>query len=232
MAWRPHLYLIDGELSNRGPGKVTGWMRFFRKQRQPLRVVFDLEGDFHEDIRGSDIVLKNGEPTDKNISLEWGDTYMDRFDPVQRGTVGDMTAGFPLGPWTEELAQRLKTQLEIVWRENGLAGTELEERRRAVATDYDAKIVAGELYYLYVAYPYFEWYSQNGRVVLELDPSQITVIRPETPPTEKSPQELAQDRENRANAFGEFMTGVLDDLGRENRKRGGDGNVIGIVIGK
>jgi hypothetical protein len=28
------------------------------------------------------------------------------------------------------------------------------------------------------------------------------------------------------------MTGVLDDLGKENRKRGGDGNVIGIVIGR
>jgi hypothetical protein len=68
--------------------------------------------------------------------------------------------------------------------------------------------------------------------VLELDPSQITVIRPETPPTEKSPQELAQDRKNRANAFGEFMTGIVEDLRRENRKRGGDGNVTGIVIGK
>jgi len=30
------------------------------------------------------------------------------FDPMQRGTVGDMTAGFPLGTWTEELAHRLK----------------------------------------------------------------------------------------------------------------------------
>jgi hypothetical protein len=232
MAWRPHPDLIDGELSNRVPGKVTGWMRFFRGERQPLRVVFDLEGDFHEDIRGSDIVLKNDEPANKNISLEWGDTYMDRFDPVQRGTVGDMTAGFPLGPWTEELAQRLLAQLEVVWQENGLSPIGLAERRRNVAATFATKIAQGEIYYPYVDYPYFEWYSDNGRVVLELDPSQITVIRPETPPAEKSPQELAQDREDRAKAFGGFMTGVLDDLGRENRKRGGDGNVIGIVIGK
>ena len=62
--------LIDGELSNRIPGKVTGRMRFFRKGRQPLWVVFDLAGDFHEDIPGSDIVLKNGHPADRNISLE------------------------------------------------------------------------------------------------------------------------------------------------------------------
>jgi hypothetical protein len=231
MAWRPHLDLIDGELSNRVPGKVTGWMRFFRSAEQPLRVVFDLAGDFHEDIRGSDIVLKNDAPADRNISLERDGTYMDGFDPVQSGTVGDMTAGLPLGTWTEELAERLKAQLEVAWQENGITGTELEERRRAVATDYAAKIAAGELYHPYVDYPYLEWYSHNGRVVLELDQSQITVIRPEIPPTEKSPQELAQDRKNRAKSFGNFMTGVVQDLSEENRHEGGDGNVTGIVIG-
>ena len=135
MAWRPHPDLIDGELSNRVPGKVTGWMRFFRLGKQPLRVVFDLEGDFHEDIRGSDIVLKGDALADKNTSLERDGTYMEGFDPVQRGKVGDMTAGLPLGPWTEELARRLKMQLEIDWQESGITGTELGERRRAIAND-------------------------------------------------------------------------------------------------
>jgi len=193
----------------------------------PLRVAFDLAGDFHEDIRGSDIALKNDAPTDKNISLERDGTYMEGFDPVQRGTVGDMTAGLPLGPWTEELAQRLMAQLEIVWQDNGLTGTELEDRRRDIAADYAAKIAAGELYYPYVAYPYFEWYSENGRVVLELDPSQITVIRPETPPPRKSPQELAQDRKNRAKSFGGFMQGMVENL-----SKGKNGKVTGIVIGE
>jgi hypothetical protein len=150
MAWRPHSHLLDGELSNRVPGKDTGWMRFFRKRRQPLRVVFDLEGDFHEDIRGSDIVLKNDAPAEKNTSLERDGTYMEGFAPVQRGTVGDMTAGLPLGPWTEELAQRLMAQLEVVWQENGLSGAELEESRTAVQPEYAAKIAARELYYPYV----------------------------------------------------------------------------------
>jgi hypothetical protein len=227
MAWRPYENLLDGELSNRVPGKVTGWMRFLRKGKLPLRVVFDLAGDFQEDIRGSDIVLKGDAPADKNISLKRDGTYMDGFDPMQRGTVGDMTAGFPLGPWTEELARRLKTQLETVWQENGITGIELEDRRRDVAAKYAANIAAGELYYPYVQYPYFEWYSDNGRVVLELDPSQITVIRPETPPTEKSPQELAQDRKNRAKAFGGFMHGMVESL-----RKGKNGKVTGIVIGK
>src|SRR5712691_8873058 len=210
MAWRPNENLLDGELSNRIPGKVTVWMRFFRRRKQPLRVALDLAGDFHEDIRGSDIVLKGDAPTDKNISLERDGTYMDGFDPMQRGTVGDMTTGFPLGLWTEELARRLKTQLEINWQENGLTGTELEDRRRDVAASYAAKIAAGELYYPYVAYPYLEWYSDNGRVVLELDPPNITVIRPGTPPTEKSPQELARDRKSRAKSFGNFMHEMVE----------------------
>src|SRR5207249_1460228 len=120
-------------------------------------------------------------------------------------------AGYSLGPWTEELAHRLKAQLEIVWQENGLTGTELEDCRREVATDYAAKIAAGELYYPYVAYPYLEWYSENGRVVLELDPSQIAVIRPKAPPSKKSPQELARDRMNRAKSFGNFMHVMVEN---------------------
>src|SRR6266478_1777555 len=227
MAWRPNENLLDGELSNRIPGKVTGWMRFFRRRMRPLRVAFDLAGDFHEDIRGSDILLMNGKPTDRNISLERDGTYMEGFDPVQRGTVGDMTAGFSLGPWTEELAEQLKAQLEINWQENGLTGTELEDCRRDIAARYAAKIAAGELFYTYVDYPYLEWYSDNGRVVLELDPDQITAIRPETPPMEKSAQELAQDRKNRAKSFGGFMQGMVENL-----RKGKNGKVTGIVNGE
>ncbi len=210
MAWRPHLNLIDGELSNRVPGNVTGWMRFFRRRRQPLRVVFDLAGDFHEDIRGSVIVFKRTKPTDRNIELDRNGTYMDGFAPVQIGTVGDMTAGVPLGPWTAELARRLKTQLELMWQENGITGQELEERRRGVEADFAANIAAGKLFYPYVDHPYFEWYADNGRVVLELDPADITVIRPETPPPPKSSEELIQDRKSRAQAFGNFMHDVVE----------------------
>ena len=43
MAWRPYANLIDGELNNSTPGKVTGWMRFFRRGMTPLRVTFRAE---------------------------------------------------------------------------------------------------------------------------------------------------------------------------------------------
>jgi len=227
MAWRPNENLMDGELSNRVPGKVTGWMRFFRKGKQPLKVKFDLEGDFHEDIRGADIELANSDPSDKNEALGGRDgTYMEGFATMQRGSVGDMTAGRPLGLWSPELSDRLKQELEIMWRESGISGEELEERRRSVASQYYANIAAGKLYYAYVDYPYLEWYSDNGRVVLELDPDQIRIIPPGTPPKDKTPEEFAQDRKKRTDAFGGFMRGMVESF-----RTGKNGKVTGIVIG-
>jgi len=135
MAWRPYENLIDGELDNRTPGSVRGWMRFHRRGKKPLRVVLDLAGDFHEDIRGKVIRLSNPNPSEKNERLEREGTYMEGISPVQQGDVGDITAGLPLG----------------------LAGNE-------------------EPSYAYAPYPYIEWYGANGRMVLELDPSQVEIV--------------------------------------------------------
>lgn len=229
MAWRPNECLIDGELDNRTPGKVTGWMRFFRRRRKPLKVTLDLEGDFHEDIRGKEIVLNNPEPRDRIIDATA--TYMDGFARVQRGTGGDMTAGLPLGPWTEGLAAKLKAQLALMLRESGSSDEEIESRLCDVDKEYREKIAAGELYRCYVDYPYLEWYADNGRVVLELDPSQVTVIGQEAAPTkEKSAEELVRDRKKRVEAFGHFMHAVVSAIAEQNRKAGGDGNVAGMVI--
>lgn len=156
---------------------------------------------------------------------------MEGFDPAQRGTVGDITAGLPLGRWTEELAAKLKAQLEIMWRANGISGAKLEEQRQEVDAAYAAKIAAGEPYYPYVSYPYIEWYSDNGRVVLELEPSQVAIVDVEASSRkEKTAAEMVADRKKRAQAFGSFMSGMVRDLSEANRREGGDGNVSGIVI--
>src|SRR5437870_8168102 len=84
IAWRPYANLIDGELNNDTPGKVTGWMRFFRRDMTPLRVSFDLVGDFREDIHGRGIRLTNPQPSDENIALDRKGTYMEKFAPVFR----------------------------------------------------------------------------------------------------------------------------------------------------
>jgi len=98
-------------------------------------VILELAGDFHEDIRGKVIRLSNPSPSEKNESLEREGTYMEGFSPVQKGTVGDITAGLPMG---------------------------LDEN--------------GEPTYPYCPYPYLEWFGPNGRVVLELDASQLELV--------------------------------------------------------
>jgi hypothetical protein len=227
MAWRPYENLIDGELDNRTPGKVTGFIRFFRNGQPPLRVTFDLEGDFHEDIRGTVIRLSNPNPSDRHPD---GGTYMEGFDAVQNGTAGDITAGLPLGPWTEALAQDLMKRNELFWDEQGIRGSEREKRRQDFAERYRAHIAAGDLYFPYVAYPYIEWYSENGRVVLELDRSQIEIVKVVVPLKEKTPEELLEDEKKRDEAFGSFLGGMVESLSRDNRNKGGDGNVTGIVV--
>ncbi len=230
MAWRPYENLIDGELDNRTPGKVTGSMRFFRTGKQPVKITLDLAGDFHEDIRGTLIRLSNPNPSDRNDELERSGSYVDGIARMQRGTVGDITAGLPLGPWTEELAQRLMAHHELMCDELGITGDKREARKQELSQRYRLQIEAGDLYYPYVAYPYIEWYAANGRVVLELDPSQVKIVET-TPAKAKSSAELYQDERKRTEAFGAFMAGMLEDFSEKNRKKDGDGNVTGIVVG-
>ena len=229
MAWRPYQNLIDGELNNRIPGKVTGWIRFFRRGKQPLRAVFDLDGDFHEDIRGKVIPFLNSRPSDRNEELGREGTYMDGLATEQRGEVGDITAGLPLGPWTPQLAQKLLAEREAVWNEHGVPEDERRAYRREFAERSQNSIASGELYYAYVAYPYIEWFSDNGRVVLELEPSQVEVIGGDAA-GEKTPKELAAGRIRREEAFVNFMGKMAKEFSEENRKKGGDGHVTGIVV--
>jgi hypothetical protein len=80
--------LLAGELDNTKLGKVTGWMRFAGLKD---KVLFDLRGDFHRDIRGTRIRLEgDGREDDPEAA-----SYMDGFAKEQRGNVGDITAGMP-----------------------------------------------------------------------------------------------------------------------------------------
>ena len=87
MAWRPNEQFVEGVLDNTVPGKVTGWMRFAGMKN---KVVLDLEGNFHRDIRGGKIQLcGDGEAAKEAEAAK----YMEGFATLQQGKVGDMTAG-------------------------------------------------------------------------------------------------------------------------------------------
>ncbi len=88
MAWRPNEYLLEGELDNTSPGKVTGWMRFAGLKN---KVTFELRGNFHRDIRGAKIRFTGDGDEDNPHAV----SYMDGFALKQTGKVGDITAGDP-----------------------------------------------------------------------------------------------------------------------------------------
>ena len=114
MAWRPNEQFIEGVLDNTVPGKVTGWMRFAGIKE---RVVFDLEGDFHRDIRGARVRLRgDGE----SANAEEAEKCMEGFAIQQTGQVGDMTAGrepadyvsYPYFEWYGDNNGRVVIELE------------------------------------------------------------------------------------------------------------------------
>jgi hypothetical protein len=89
MAWRPNEQFIEGELDNSVLGKVTGWMKFAGLNE---KVMFDLDGNFHRDIRGAKVRLRGeGESANHEESAK----RMEGFTTLQKGNVGDMTAGLP-----------------------------------------------------------------------------------------------------------------------------------------
>jgi len=147
--------LIEGELDNTHLGKVTGWMRFAGMKD---RVTFNLQGDFHRDIRGAKIrftgdAAETDPPADAN-------EYMKGFALHHTGKVGDMTAGLP-------------------------------------PADY----VAG--------YCYLEWYGEeNGRVVIELEPTQVEVIGTPIPARESYPVSRDTQKRNMAQFLGSIAAEV------------------------
>jgi hypothetical protein len=173
------------------------------------------------------IRLWNAEPRD--VYQGGTGTYMEGFALVQRGTVGDITAGISLGPWTDAIAERLMAQHEILWDEAGTSAAEREKRRQEFAECYRRHIVAGDHFHPYVDYPYIEWYADNGRVVLELDPSQVEIVE-SAPVEEKTARELVSDERKRIQAMGAFLGAMVNEASRKNREQGGDGHVFGAIV--
>ena len=115
MAWRPTEYLICGELDNTAPGKVTGWMKFAGMKE---KVTFDLEGNFHRDIRGAKIHF-TGDAYEDQAELD-GSSYLDGFAVHHTGKAGDITAGLPPQDYSST------PYIEVYSDQNGRIVIELE----------------------------------------------------------------------------------------------------------
>jgi len=84
MAWRIHENLVEGEMDNTTPGRVSGTLRFVGRAR---KVTLDLEGDFNGALRGKRIHLHNPEACERNLSLRQPGSYMRGFKARQVGEV-------------------------------------------------------------------------------------------------------------------------------------------------
>jgi hypothetical protein len=115
MAFRPTQYLIEGELDNTNPGKVTGWMRFAGLNE---KMTFDLEGNFHRDIRGAKIHF-TGDAYEDREDVDIND-YSDGLALHQTGKAGDITAGLPPNDYGST------PYVEWFGQENGRVVLELE----------------------------------------------------------------------------------------------------------
>ena len=115
MAWRPTQYLIEGELDNTAPGKVTGWMKLAGMNKN---VTFALEGNFHRDIRGAKIHF-TGDAYEDSTDID-NNGYFEGFAQHQTGNVGDITAGLPPNDYGNT------PYIEWYGNENGRVVLELE----------------------------------------------------------------------------------------------------------
>ncbi len=115
MAWRPTKYLQEGELDNTHPNKVTGWMKFAGMKD---KVTFNLEGNFHRDIRGTKIHF-TGDACEDSADIDSGN-YFEGFALRQTGRAGDITAGLPPHDYGRDV------YIEVYSEQNGRIVLELE----------------------------------------------------------------------------------------------------------
>lgn len=140
MAWRIHGNVVRGEIDNRQRGLVRGKI-WLQGVAEPVQI--ELKGNAAPDLAGCVLRFEN-----------LGETYPLRADrglaPVQRGTIGDLTASRKvraLGRPFEEASARLKKKLRAPERmSNSL---------------------------------YLEWFSEaDGRVVVESSDYKLTISPP------------------------------------------------------
>jgi hypothetical protein len=77
-------------------------------------------------------------------------------------------------------------------------------------------ITAGRPPQDYVTYPYVEWYADNGRVVLELDPSQVEILGEPLPWEGEQPVSRVEQQRN----LHEFMASMASSVAKSS---GGEG---------
>lgn len=155
MAWRIHDSVIRGEIDNRVKGVVRGTV-WIEGRAQPITL--ELQGNAHPDLAGCKLAFSNSQ---KPVSL----SHTADLNPVQRGTIGDLTAS-------------RKVRVPSVPMEEFLNWPKEKGR----PPSHWANCL------------YLEWFSEaNGRVVIESADFKLTISPPEWRLTPEEEARRAKD---------------------------------------
>jgi hypothetical protein len=137
MAWRIDKQVIRGEIDNRTPGRVTGWLWFLGRD-EPVEL--DLEGNAGRDVAGHRLRFSNPQPEPDDL---------EGLATLQKGSVGDFTASrkvkIPDCP-IEEIGEYSRRDEMFPWHwGNSLYFEWFSERNGRVvieATNYELELIA------------------------------------------------------------------------------------------
>src|SRR2546428_1730657 len=154
MAFRIHDSVVRGEIDNRAKGSVRGRI-WVEGRAEP--VVLELTGNAWPDLAGCLLTFTNPQ---KRIARQ----HLDSLHPLQRGSIGDLTASRKVRVFDIPLEEAL----DMI-------------RRKEKPPEH----IANSLY--------LEWFSErNGRVVIESADYEVTISAPEWRMTPEEDAERAQ----------------------------------------
>lgn len=141
MAFRIHDSVVRGEIDNRVKGIVRGRI-WVEGRAEP--VVLELKGNAWPDLAGCLLTFTNPQ---QRIAL----SHLDSLHPIQRGSIGDLTASRKVRVFDVPL----EDALDMI-------------RRKEKPSEHMANCL------------YLEWFSEaNGRVVIESADYELTISAPE-----------------------------------------------------
>ena len=172
MAFRIHDSVVRGEIDNHTKGIVRG--RIWVEGRvEPVKL--ELKGNAHPDLAGCLLIFTNPR---KRVPHQ----HLDSLNPIQRGSIGDLTAS-------------RKVRVFDVPLQEALDMIRCKER----PPEHMANCL------------YLEWFSEaNGRVVIESADYQLNITAPEWRMTPEEDQQRARDAATGMDGFMQKLTEAIE----------------------
>ncbi len=183
MAFRIHDSVVRGEIDNRVKGIVRGKI-WVEDRAEP--VVLELQGNAWPDLAGCLLTFTNPQQRIPH-------PHLDSLNPVQRGSIGDLTASRKVRVFDVPLEKAL----EMI-------------RRKAKPPEHMANSL------------YLEWFSEaNGRVVIESADYEVTISAPEWRMSPEEDAERAKQAAAGMDDFMRKLAGAIEQQQRGQKDPGG-----------